>query len=301
MHSEQPWEKLNEGFYTGNPAAYFRRRQFLLVLAATRMRELDEFLEQGISFEGIELKLEPSSDIDNETRLHQAFLVAESEILLHHASEALIRLFLGHEGRPACPWIECSALREPRRFREEVDRLAANTWAPERRREIGHVFLGAAPDEPGEEWNDAVDAVIMLLRLLSKNLNEDANMYNAVKHGMTVIPGEAYIGLSDDSGQAVLGHRGLSVAFLESTKVGKERTWRETTKWCSVPRTLWLIDLALRQMEALWIIASARYVGKPAKGVHVITKDAVRLATTGELASGAPVKRFSRIIGIEQL
>ena len=38
--------------------------------------------------------------------LLNAYVTTESEVLLHHAAEALLRLFLAHRGWPVCPRLE---------------------------------------------------------------------------------------------------------------------------------------------------------------------------------------------------
>src|SRR5690242_12770909 len=88
------YDLLNSEFYSADPAAYFRTRTRLLFLAAGANRQLDELLTAGVFYEGLILKLgsEDPEDPDDERQL-QNFLITESEVLLHHASEVLLRLY----------------------------------------------------------------------------------------------------------------------------------------------------------------------------------------------------------------
>ena len=41
--------------------------------------------------------------------------------LLHHASEALLRLYLAHEPLTACPWLDMARVRSPGKFKQIVE------------------------------------------------------------------------------------------------------------------------------------------------------------------------------------
>ena len=72
--------------------------------------------------------------------LHVAFLVTESQAVLHHVSEALIRLFLAHADGGDCPWMEVAALRNFSKFKQEVAVLARGSWPGHYEEAIPYVF-----------------------------------------------------------------------------------------------------------------------------------------------------------------
>ena len=298
---EIDWDDLNGHFYSGTPSAYFRTRLNLLVLAAGRPDELAGMLAEGVRYEGLLAKITPGDKGDGDQRNHTAFLVTESQMLLHHVSEALLRLFLGHADLSPCPWLECASLTSFRVFRDRVEGLRRSYWPPALRRQVGRVFLGSAasPTEPSDEWQDAVRAGERLLRLLARRLNEDAHLYNSVKHGMTVVAsGDAYLTIGDSEGRPLIGSSGPSVAFLESERRGDDLVWFEATRWLSLRQTMLLCDLAVRQIDALWAVARARYTDADLSSVDVVTNEALDAVMAKDSAAGA-VTRFRRVVAVE--
>lgn len=297
----QTWRDLNTQFYAGNPASYFRSRWHLLMLAAGRPADLERLLADGVEYDELTARIELDEAEDPEgERLHLAFLVTESQVLLHHTSEALLRLFLGHAGRPPCPWVECATLLDFRVFRREVADLTNRRWPPARRADVSRVFLGCEPRDEDAAWEGAVNASERLLRLLAARLNDDANLYNSAKHGMTVIGGTAAVAVGLEGGEATFGTDGPSIAFLENVWKDKQRVWRETTRWFSIRQALWLTSLAITQIDALWNVAKAVYTGADVKGVELVTNEGIDIVTTGRFADHTSINRFSRNLFVER-
>jgi hypothetical protein len=50
----------------------------------------------------------------------------ESTVLLHHAGETLMRLYLAHAGDAPCPWMEIARFPDSRRFKDALSRLLSS-------------------------------------------------------------------------------------------------------------------------------------------------------------------------------
>jgi len=299
-HDERPFDptRLNSQYYSANPPAYFRSRLHLLALAAGRPSELITLLEAGVEYEGLHFTREESHAPEGNPNLDAAFLVTESQVLLHHASEALIRLFFGHADLPPCPWLECADFRGAAAFRKEVDRLASSLWPTHLKEAVADVFLGGTPAEVSADWSETAETAERLLRVLATRLNEDAHMYNSTKHGMTVLSGDASVAFLSEEGEHIAGGSGPSVSFLESRKrPGSEVVWSQTTKWFSIQQAMLLTNLAITQMEALWQVARARYVDADLAGVAMVTKEAIDTALF-EMRPAGVIFRFSHQVAV---
>jgi hypothetical protein len=102
--------ELNEAFYRARPHAYFNQRLETLVLIAGKSGQLDELLAQGVTLGRLKAGGAPTPDLTEHQRAEaeqdrERFVIAEAEVLLHHAAETLLRLYLAHEGLPPCPWL----------------------------------------------------------------------------------------------------------------------------------------------------------------------------------------------------
>jgi hypothetical protein len=58
--TEEQFPLLNEQFYTSHPAAYFRKRLQLLILAAGAAAEIAQLLAQGVRYEKLIAQLDPT-------------------------------------------------------------------------------------------------------------------------------------------------------------------------------------------------------------------------------------------------
>jgi hypothetical protein len=102
--------ELNAVFYTADPSDFIKMRVKMLSLVGTP----DVFLGPAfavdrrigsMAFGGSEV---PSSEE------RQRYLRTEAVTIVHHASEALLRLFFAHVDHPECPWLGMSASLTPR-------------------------------------------------------------------------------------------------------------------------------------------------------------------------------------------
>lgn len=62
---------------------------------------------------------------------------------------------------------------------------------------------------------------------------------------------------------------------------------------------LWLTDLALTQIQALWDVARARYLGADITSVRTVCDDAITAASTGPLAPTSGIRNLSITVATE--
>jgi hypothetical protein len=248
----------------------------MLVLAAGRSSELDALLSEAIEFEDLKYGPDPATNLPEEdARNHLAYLTTESQVLLHHTAEALVRLFLGHAELPLCPWFECARLTKFWEFRDKAAKLAAAD-DKDTRDAISNVFLGEPEADLDEDKRDGLEATIRLLRALIGRLASDKGIYNSAKHGMTIFPSQAHVLVRSQEGDVVLNASGPSIAYLEFEKRDGGIAWHEKTTWLSIRQALYLTELTISQMDLLWGIAKARYLNESQDGLRIVTQEAVK-------------------------
>jgi len=301
MDEQQPHDvmaRLNRSFYDQDPTAYFRNRASLLALRAVKGEELSGLLgfQWGnlvIGTGGVERTPEEEEDIASR------FVVAESQVLLHHASEAAIRMFLAHAASPECPWLEMAALLNFNEFRDRLDELAAPVAPSWVRDAAGWVLLSRPPGNIDDRAREALNPSVRLLQALARRLHEDKNLYNAAKHGMTLLGGVGSFSINTEDGEPVLGADGTQVTFLERQNASPtDWLWRETTRWVSPQAAFAMTHLSLALMDGMWRVAKAHYLDDPLDGVSLVTAEAVD-AVLREFAKTSGT-RFSLNVGTQE-
>lgn len=277
--AEDEFPELNKQFYHATPHDYFAQRLQSLLLLAGRGDDIDHLVREGLTFGRLTVAPQPDqpSVEDEQQKQREArerFIIIESEVLLHHASESLLRLFLAHEPKilpdgtlklPECPWLEIARLRD---FREFKTRVSARFVEPGdeliRRMQVSTVFYGVArkalhPVPPQEEWDAGLLNIGRFLSHYARHLLGSANLYNAAKHGLAVMPGDATVQLDDG---ALLKADGPSILYLETEADSEGRVrWNQTTAWIDLDRTITFVHLACQFIEAIWGVARVRYTG----------------------------------------
>ena len=100
---------FNESFCRSDPADYLRTRLQLLVLTGTRLADLSQLIATGVEYAGMRFgpaaDEEPPVTADEPLTNHsvESFLTIESQTLMHHASETVLRLFLLHAEQSHTP------------------------------------------------------------------------------------------------------------------------------------------------------------------------------------------------------
>ncbi|VXB26324.1 hypothetical protein [Nocardioides sp. AX2bis] len=298
MTDAKDWPtRLNASFYDQDPTAYFRDRMSLLALRATRGPDLTDLM--GFRWGSLLVGRDPAQrSPEEEAERTTRFVVAESQVLLHHAAEAAIRTFLAHASNADTPWLAMSALQNHREFRDRVAELAAPA-APDWVREgAGWALLGLAPAAMDTDAEAVLAPSLRVLQALAQRVNGDANLYNSAKHGMTLLPGIESVALETEDGQPLVCADGTRVTYLERSATSRaEWTWSQTTRWVSPQGAFSLTQLAVLLIEAVWRVARWRYVDVPLGQVRLV--DASLVDTVLSEFAAADTARLSLRIGTQ--
>ncbi|WP_142134055.1 hypothetical protein [Arthrobacter sp. SLBN-83] len=188
----EQYSELNATFYSsGGPHEYIRARLQSIIFTLSDADEAEAILQQDLLIGT--LQAGGTQRLAQDVR--QRYALMESTVLLHHAGEALLRLWMAHKDSPPCPWLEVASLTTPRIFKEEADKHASDTSRMPRSN-VGSVFLGGSTREDAhvemteEQWERSIDGLQELLRLVAHTVTRDATLYNAAKHGLVGLPGD---------------------------------------------------------------------------------------------------------------
>jgi hypothetical protein len=224
--------ELNSMFYGTEPWRYFASRLRLLVLYAGKPDVVGAAMTEGVTYGTLQFATELEEE-DQADAMHRQFVIGETLALLHHVGETLVRFYLAHENTPASPWIEIASAPRAGEFKKKVaKRFDGQPPSPERRAQVATVFFGDArsPADASEEeqWSDDVENIEMWLGKFAARFLEDANVWNAVKHGLAVQPSHPRLEV------ASLVTEGPGVTYLERDDVGR---WNLATRWTN-PSTI---------------------------------------------------------------
>lgn len=267
---------MNRAFYATRPWSYFAHRQRLLMLAAGAPDELTEIARKGVKVGRLNYTADDEESEPREAEDREQFVFAESEVLLHHVSETLLRLYLAHEGSPPCPWLEIVRARGAGQFKRMVSERFVDALSPEERRQrVGEVYFGSAertaitPNPPPEQWEKSLDNIEAFLTHYARHFL-DADIYNALKHGLAVRPGPAAMQLGEGD---LIKAEGPALEYLTrgEDSDGKRR-WFHTTHWIEVDSALAFISIAQQLMKSIWTLARFRYLGEKPESLVAWTK-----------------------------
>lgn len=295
----EQFPELNEAFYATKPWEYFNYRNHLLMLAAGAADRLVEIAEDGVTYKGLTYQENPDGgndeDGDQAEVAKENFVIADSEALLHHASETLLRLYLAHEGLKPCPWLELARVRTPGQLKEMLeDRFLKNLNARERRARVASVFFGGtnrsrlSPTPLEDDWKKGLDNIESFLTHFAQHFLH-ADVYNALKHGLAVRPGDAVTRVGDG---ALLKAEGPAIEYLSLRQdADGHRRWHRSTSWIQPDHSMGLVYLASRLMESIWRIARLRYLNEQPDGLDLWTTPAY-----GEVMRGLAEGEGARMI-----
>jgi hypothetical protein len=293
---------LNRTFYRMKPQAYLRRRLTSLLLWLGSPGGLEDLLRAGIEYESIKLKW--SDDQDDELRQEEVdeqhrYAAIESEVLLHHASETVLRFYLAHSPESSCPWLDLSRETEFRVFKEKVAHLRKRLQRGNEADRIAFAFFGATdrkqwkpmPDE--ELWESGRKNIAQFLDFYASVFLVSAP-YNAAKHGLALIGGKSGISVGGGFGkEPVLSRSGPALHYLAINKedgTGLPR-WAEETKWVVLNRAVLFTWMACDLLDAIMQIGKGRYAGEKPSSVRLFERPTFEEAmreTEPEDESGHP-------------
>lgn len=221
-------------------------------------------LGEGVHFEDMAISNSGEPDDEDETE-RQRFTAIESEVLLHHVSETLLRLYIVHSRLPECPWLELSRERDFKKFKKEVSKLRSKLTSTEEHDRIHQVFhvnserSAIRPTPDAERWEQAAENIASFLDFYAKHFLDSAS-YNAAKHGLAVTAGEQGLELGDGEGGSLLARRGPAIEYLMvDSHSGDRPRWSREVKWIVAKRAIPLIYLGCNLIEGIWNVGAGRY------------------------------------------
>ena len=189
--------------------------------------------------------------------------------MLHHQiAETLIRLYAAHGPDVECPWLNLSNEYDFGAFKASVE---ANLVKPRAEQLAGlcrEVFLGRWPHPPErlnltqEQWDAGALNLARFMKHFGKHFLEQAQLYNAAKHGMAVNANRGSFRMSDEEGRSV-GHEGPSLSYLERQKVTRKPrvdSYQVVQRWVGVVPTWFICSYGTKMMRNLWFYARSRFL-----------------------------------------
>ena len=245
---------LNEHFYHAEPSEYLLQR--LWSLAAS----LDPATQPtAVQFDQFSMAREPEDILDDNKAMKYAAL--ESMVLLHHAAESMLRLYLAHANRSPCPWVEIAKLRNFAEFKRRVAELRDSLSEPEVMNDLEEVFMWAHEPAAFPRVSEHLRAsnqagLRLMIEYAATVLLEDAPVYNAAKHGIAVLAGDVNLELEE-----VLRAEGPSLTTLEEIELDGARKWAKRTRWVHPTRSLTTTFVIANMIRSLWESARGHYLG----------------------------------------
>ena len=292
----EQYPELNATLYDSDPATYLRYRLHTLVTMFNEQERPAAEVTYG------ELSMPRPDEFSSAERARAIAL--ESTMLVHHAGESLMRLYLAHVDEPRCPWLTVAKLTFPK-VKPQVARFAKPDFVwPEN--ELERVFLGGStPEEAGldvaeEQWSESVAALRVLMRLTAQRITSQAPLYNAAKHGLVGIPGDGFkLSMTAPDGLELSVSNGPTVTYLRNPEgpVGK---WSAQTDVVDIETDFASVYVMTVALHNLWAVARRRYLAKPGQ-LYLIPRQYVGRAFflgalgRGNLATGMSVQLHEKV------
>jgi hypothetical protein len=258
-------EVLNKDFYAASPHDYLMQRVTALLALRQKGEAVKDLLDEDFKVGELELKTQ-SDTPETERAIRNRFVIAESHVLLHHAAETLLRMYLAHVDLPADPWIVLASEQNFARFKRKVADLKSRLADGDGADQIHLVFHGSpeleglTPHPDPELWQAAEDNIrAYLIRLATTFLDSDS--YNAAKHGLAVSAGMAQVDVEvDDS--PVWSASGPTLTYVSLRPEDGYKEWKRVTRWFSPEQSIELTIATCHLLQLLWIVARHRYLGE---------------------------------------
>ncbi|PPH10473.1 hypothetical protein C5C36_13970 [Rathayibacter sp. AY1G1] len=258
---------LNEQFYEMAPHRYLDSRLTALLLM---VGEADDRTRRPASLRFGSITGEPD---ELSTQERSEYAAIESTVLLHHACEALLRIYLAHAHSNPCPWIALSEFTNPRAFKDAVRKLRRDLEQEETIADLLAVFTGSPDrsifiDQTEERWANHREALVLLVHHCADVFLDQANIYNAAKHGLALGSQEVGISLKPPGDVPALERNGPTLNYLETAGPPHDKHWRRTLQFVQPDTNVGWVALILREIRVLWSIARHRRV-RGVEEVHI--------------------------------
>lgn len=296
-------QKLNETFYASEPFNYLSQRLVALLAMKDHGEEVLKLLPEKMEIAGSSFgRIAPSDEsADNQWR----YTIAESEVLVHHVSETVLRLYLAHADRPPVPSVGLWKTRDFRKLRETVEELAKRLDSGQESETVHDLFHGSDqreglgnPEPPTQErWDKAAANIAGFLSRFA-SIFLDSAPYNAAKHGLGIAAGASRLEVAVDGSQVIEGE-GSTITFLDRSNDGTPGGLGLRTKWVSPEHSIALSVAGCHLMHQLWKVARWRYLGEDPQGLRLM--DELSLA---DVDAGLPERRltnFTLNFGLDEI
>jgi hypothetical protein len=255
---------LNNDFFDLEPWSYLHTRLCGLAAAAGKPDRFIDLFEVAFTVgDGFKIGGGGQSPAPEAV---QRFAAVDSEVLLHHAAETVLRAYLTFASHPDAPWLDIAAQRQAREFKEKVRRRFRAKPVTSHDLDQTAVLLLGGEEPPEDEtsyedWRRATMNIESFLREFANHWLDEAHTYNSLKHGLVARSGEHSIRIeAAEGGSAVFELEGVTLAVVESERRDdKSIEWFLATKWIDVERNLALVWIATRLLRAAWAIAGVSY------------------------------------------
>lgn len=267
--------ELNSSFYAMSPHGYLRMRLRSLYLWLGNPDGMYDLMSKGVTFE--EMAISRSGDPDEEDEdERRRFAAIECEVLLHHVSETLLRLYIVHSRLPPCPWLELSSQRDFKEFKREVNKLRGRLTSGEEEDRIHQVFhvnserSAIKPTPDPETWDRAAANIAHFLDFYAGHFLNSAS-YNAAKHGLAVASGEQGLSLGAGSDEEpFLSRKGPAIEYLKvDSGPDKRPRWSKEVKWIVAKRIVPLVHIGCNLIEGIWNVGAGRYKVRELEVLHL--------------------------------
>lgn len=273
------FSELNALLYQSVPTNYFRMR---LASAALQLNPTPEVLESRNEISIGVLKAEWFMPGDDEMR--REFVALEVIVLLHHAAETLLRMYIAHIKKPSCPWLEVTGLTDYRKFKALLSDIVERPSVNLTDEDLATVFLGGSdPEDAGLDidqsaWDEHIEAARTLLYILSSRLLNESNLYNTAKHGLAgVVENGTKMTMDFGDGERFTLNNGPVIAYPTRSRVeksenaaspsggakstGVELKWGMSVDSISIDTDILTIELVCKFLDSLFGVTRRRYVG----------------------------------------
>lgn len=251
------FDSLNREFYAADPAETIDTRLWMLARFLG-----DDSTEARYEPDALSVRREAAPEHPERVQ----FAALESTLILHQAAETLLRLYFAHENDARCPWAELTYLRARGTFTKRVRALREGLGSDGVIREVMKVvsWSGDRTDleasgtwKHKDGWTRHREGLRALFHFACDMVLDGADLYNAGKHGLAILPGDRGVQLGDGE---LLSQSGPSLTVIEPQEIEGEPRWAKATHWINYRREVLMalhIEAAIR---SLWACGKQRRI-----------------------------------------
>ncbi|MEU6579578.1 hypothetical protein [Nocardia sp. NPDC046763] len=289
--------ELNATFYQDDPSEYLLTK----IEALTLMLAPDEALAPAYAAER-QIGIARFGGMPVRSRItRERYVRTECILVLHHTCETLLRLYFAHTEKPDCPWLGMAASVNFAEFKDKVARALDTGFE---RDAVALVFLGGIDPRDAvlrvddHQFDDGVRAFQALLAIAAETVLSESFLYNAAKHGLTIVQSEdsTRFGFSSPDGEGMPLHSGPQFAYLHKPQypgAQGQPEWHMSMTGPLPDRDIAVSLLIQRAMASLWNVARRRYLGQSGE-VFLISTTAVDDAVFGAVVeAGQHVRTYT--------